>query len=206
MSTEKKKTEVPLILQQNQRREKNATARPYQFGADTFERYSNSKNPFLERALQGEKTTTPLNPSKVQSLFQHLREKNQYQLAFPTERVAHYRRKITGHQVKNHQIPKFLQQKELKENTPKLEASIQTFFQHILARLRYNPHELSTIVNELVPLFLEFQIRIKVFDAFRTFYSVEQFLDTLAKISEGNDLENFDFFCSALFGFYSQLQ
>ena len=51
---------------------------------------------------------------------------------------------------------------------------------------------------------VENQIRIRIFPAYRQFQSFEQFLDTLEQIREDVEIENFELFCSALFGYYSQ--
>ena len=43
-----------MILEQNPRNIKGAQALPYEFGRETYEVYSNPKNPFLGRILGGE--------------------------------------------------------------------------------------------------------------------------------------------------------
>lgn len=203
---EKKEKKLPLIVNQNKREEPDAKPVPYKFGADSFARYSNAKNPFVGQVLPKEGTLSKVDPHKMQSLFHHAREIKQYQVKYPTDRVPHSRRKIVGTQEQSPPQSSVFHKKDLKENTLKLEASIQTFFRHVLARLQNEPNDLPLVVNELIPLFLEFQVKIKIYDAFRTFYSIEQFLETLSTIAEGNDLENFEMFCSAIFGFYSQFQ
>ena len=47
------KQKTPLILEQNPRNIKGAQALPYEFGRETYEVYSNPKNPFLGRILGG---------------------------------------------------------------------------------------------------------------------------------------------------------
>ncbi len=206
MSEQKKQPEIPLILKQNRSKAVQKGPVPYRHGSDTYERYSNRKNPFIERVLASEAEPTQMAPQKAQALFQHIRDKKQYQLGFTTERSPYNRRKIAHPGGGASQETRFVSAETLKEDSGKLSPSIETFFKHILGRLQHDPNELSLIVNELVPLFVEHEIRIKVYDAFRTFYSIDQFLETLAKISLDSEIENFELFCSALFGFYSQLQ
>ncbi len=206
MSTSKKAPTMPLILQQNKKKETEQKLRPYQVGADTYERYRNNKNPFLERVLIGDPAPSNLDPKKAQALFQYFREQKQYQMAFPVERAPHYKRKIFNQKENLQKDAKFINPEKLKEDLNRLGPSIQIFFKYILNRLHNDLNELSLIVNELVPLFIEHRIQIKIYDAYRIFYSGEQFLATLVKISQDDDLENFEFFCSALFGYYSQFQ
>lgn len=201
----KEEPTVPLILQQNKKKIPQAKPRPYQFGADTYEHYR--KNPFAERSLVGAPSPIHLNNQQVEALFQYLHEQKQYQLAYPTEKAPHQKRKIAppAGSFPKPQTP-FVQTKNLKEDSHRLALAIETFFKYVLGRLENDCGELPLLVNELVPLFLEHQIKIKIYDAYRSFYSEEQFLETLKKISEGEDIENFEFFCSALFGYYSQFQ
>ncbi len=206
MGANKKEPVVPLILQQNKNKVPGTKPCPYQFGANIYEQYTNRQNPFIDRVLSAQQAPSALAPEKVQALFQHLQGQGQYQLAHPTKRSPHHKRKIVDRKEPVEKKTIFSHPETLREDTNKLKSAIDTFFQHVLGRLRYDTNELSLIINELVPLFLEYQIQIKVYDAFRTFYSTEQFLETLTKISQDNELENFEFFCSALFGFYSQLQ
>ncbi|MBF0287156.1 MAG: hypothetical protein HQM14_05000 [SAR324 cluster bacterium] len=206
MSASKKEPVVPLILQQNKNKVSGKKPCPYQFGADIYEQYANRQNPFIDRVLSAQQTPSQLAPEKVQALFQYLQGQGQYQLGLPTKRSPHHKRKVVDQKEPAEKKPMFSNVETLKEDSTKLKSAIDTFFQHVLGRLRYDADELSIIINELIPLFLEYQIQIKVYDAFRIFYSTEQFLETLTKISQDNELENFEFFCSALFGFYSQLQ
>ena len=198
---------VPLILQQNKKKIAQETPRPYQFGADTYERYMNRKNPFLGRLLSEKPTPIHLNSQQVEALFQFLNEHKQYQMAYPTEKAPHQKRKIAPPLEKfSKSQQSFVPPQKLKEDSQRLGLSIQTFFKYVLGRLQSDSDSLPLLVNELLPLFLEHQIQIKIYDAYRNFYSEEQFLETLKKISEGEDIENFEFFCSALFGYYSQFQ
>lgn len=86
----------------------------------------------------------------------------------------------------------------------RLQTAIEAFFHHVLALLREDPNQLATLVNDLLPLFLKFEIRIRIYPAYRQFSGFETFLETLEKINEDFEIENFELFCSALFGFYSQ--
>ncbi|MDP6730066.1 MAG: hypothetical protein QF675_08830, partial [SAR324 cluster bacterium] len=75
---------------------------------------------------------------------------------------------------------------------------------HVLNRLKEDPNQLASLVNEMVPMFLKHEVRVRIYPAYRQFQGFEQFLETLEKINEDFEIENFELFCSALFGFYSQ--
>ena len=80
---------------------------------------------------------------------------------------------------------------------------MQGFFTQVLKRLGEEPGGLAVIINELVPLFVEHQIRVRFYDAFRQIRNMDDLRITLKKISNDSELENFELFCSALFIFYS---
>ena len=78
--------------------------------------------------------------------------------------------------------------------------------EQVLSDLKEDPFSLTKLVQDLATLFEEQEIRIRVYDAYRSFRSFDQLLDTLTRISEDTEIENFELFCSALVGFYSQLK
>jgi Na+-transporting methylmalonyl-CoA/oxaloacetate decarboxylase gamma subunit len=97
----------------------------------------------------------------------------------------------------------YLPREKLKENKRKLDVYIQGFFCNVLKRLSEDPGELAQIINEIVPLFVEHQIRVRFYQAFSQIRSNDDLNTTLEKISKDVELENFELFCSALFVFYS---
>ena len=78
--------------------------------------------------------------------------------------------------------------------------------EQVLSEIREDPFRLTKLVQDLARLFEEQDIRIRVYDAYRTFKTFDQLLVTLTRISEDTEIENFELFCSALVGFYSQLK
>ena len=97
----------------------------------------------------------------------------------------------------------YLPREKLKENKRKLDVYIQGFFYHVLKRLSEDSGELAQIINEIVPLLVEHQIRVRFYQAFCQIRSSGDLNTTLEKISKDVELENFELFCSALFVFYS---
>ena len=211
----------PLILKQNPKNIKGTKSLPYDFGAETYDVYSNPKNPFMVGILAAETDKIQLDPIKAQSLFQQLEKKSPYSLEYPLNISAHRKRKLscvtqtfsadadseteTAGSERKLEIAssEYLPREKLKENKRKLDVYIQGFFFNVLKRLSEDPSELAQIINEIVPLFVEHQIRVRFYQAFSQIRSNDDLNTTLEKISKDVELENFELFCSALFAFYS---
>ena len=211
----------PLILKQNPKNIKGTKSLPYDFGAETYDVYSNPKNPFMVGILAAETDKIQLDPIKAQSLFQQLEKKSPYSLDYPLNISAHRKRKLssatqpfsadadseteTAGSERKLEIAssEYLPREKLKENKRKLDVYIQGFFCNVLKRISEDPGELAQIINEIVPLFVEHQIRVRFYQAFSQIRSNDDLNTTLEKISKDVELENFELFCSALFVFYS---
>ena len=210
---------MPLILKQTPKNIKGIKSRPYDFGAETYDVYSNLKNPFMVGILAADTERIQLDPIKTQNLFQQFEKNSTYTIEYPLNISAHRKRKLSnvlqgstekGNLTANESESKmknasaeYLPKEKLKEDKRKLQAYIQSFFSHLLKRLADEPGVLPVIINELVPIFVEHQIRIRFFKAFRQIRAMEDLISTLEKISNDSELENFELFCSALFVFYS---
>ena len=209
----------PLILKQDSKNTKGIKSMPYDFGAETYEVYSNPKNPFMVGILAAETDRIQLDPIKTQSLFEQYEKKSPYTLEFPHSISAHRKRKLSSSlkfsareadaktKVSDSKLKsvssEYLPREKLKEDKRKLQAYMQGFFTQVLKRLGEEPGGLAVIINELVPLFVEHQIRVRFYEAFRQIRSMDDLRITLKKISNDSELENFELFCSALFIFYS---
>lgn len=209
----------PLILKQTSHNTKGTQARPYDFGAETYDVYSNLKNPFMVGILAADTERIQLDTIKTQNLFQQIEKDSTYSLEYPLNISAHRKRKLSstqqlsstgenktvtvgGDKLKTASM-EYLPPEKLKEDKRKLEVYIQSFFSHFLKRLGEEPGGLPVIINEIVPLFVEHQIRIRFYEAFRQIHAMDELITTLEKISSDNELENFELFCSAIFVYYS---
>ena len=210
---------LPLILKQVPKNTKGTKSLPYDFGSETYDVYSNLKNPFMVGILAADTERIQLDPIKTQNLFQQFEKKSTYTLEYPLNISAHRKRKLSsaqqssgekqntaanvrGSKLKNVSSV-YLPREKLKEDKRKLQAYIQSFFSHLLKRLSDEKGALPVIINELVTLFVENRIRIRFFKAFLQIRVMDDLISTLEKISNDSELENFEFFCSALFVFYS---
>ncbi len=209
----------PLIIKQAPSNPKGTKSLPYNFGSDTYTVYSNLNNPFMVGILNSDTDTIQLDPLKTQSLFQQMEKKSTYSIEYPLNISAHKKRKVASaiqNSAKENEknlkasemmlkdvSSEYLPKKKLKEDKRRLKAYIESFFDHLLKRLGDHPGELPAIINELVPLFVEHKIRIRFYKAFHQIPNFPELIETLKKISDDYELENFELFCSALFVFYS---
>ena len=209
----------PLIIKQAPSNPKGTKSLPYNFGSETYSVYSNLNNPFMVGILNSDKDTIQLDPIKTQSLFKQMEKESTYSIDYPQNISAHKKRKVTSaiqrsaeEKEKNLKAndmmlkdfsSEYLPKEKLKEDKHRLRAYIESFFDHLLKRLGEHPGELPAIINELVPLFVKHKIRIRFYKAFHQITNLPELIETLKKISDDYELENFELFCSALFVFYS---
>jgi hypothetical protein len=197
------------ILNQQGRKIKGAEPLPYEFGSEVYRLYSNGKNPFLGRTLSGTASESNLSAEQANLLFRKLEAEGAYGLGYITSDAPHRKRSIVAAVAPSTEnIPRKLSNfravSRLPDHPERLHGRVQGFFHHTLRRLRESPQDLPQVVNELAALFQEHEIRIPVPEIFRRFRGFEPFLETLERIAEDHELENFELFCAALFGFYSQ--
>ena len=195
----------PLILQQDPKRPKREQPLPYEFGSDIYRVYRNPKNPFLERILGEEAEGVALTPEQTQRLFQQMGQNDTYRLGYVTETSAVRKRRVADGTPNTPQSKgEFPRPEQFPSGPERIRVMMTRFFQETNQRLREHPGQLGEVVNELVPLFEEQGLRIRVPELFRQFQSNDAFLQTLEQVSEDDEVENFELFCAALFGFYSQ--
>ena len=60
---------LPLILKQVPKNTKGTKSLPYDFGSETYDVYSNLKNPFMVGILAADTERIQLDPIKTQNLF-----------------------------------------------------------------------------------------------------------------------------------------
>ncbi|MEE8436185.1 MAG: hypothetical protein V3S64_15475, partial [bacterium] len=79
---------------------------------------------------------------------------------------------------------------------------IEVFFNSVLSRLKNNPGHFKGVVEELMQQFQQDRVRIKIYDAYRTFANWDDLMRTVREIAKYPAPETFDLFCSALFAYY----
>ncbi len=83
---------MPLIIKQSPKYTKGTKSLPYEFGAETYNVYSNLKNPFMVGILSANTERIQLDPIKTQTLFQQFEKKSTYTLEYPLNISAHRKR------------------------------------------------------------------------------------------------------------------
>jgi len=209
----------PLLLNQVNKNTKGTRSLPYEFGTETYEVYSNQKNPFMVGILASDTDRIKLDPINTQNLFQQFEKSSTYTIEYPLNISAHRKRKVSFPKktlsegknkekfIRNMKVndvtQEYLTKEKLKEDKIKLQTYIQSFCNHFLKRIKDNHDEFTIIINEIVPLFIKHRIRIRFYEAFRQITTIDDLIITLEKICDDFELENFELFCSALFVFYS---
>ena len=162
----------------------------------------NTHNPYLKRAIAPEKGKLERSPAELSRLVNVLGSNGAYEIA-PTNRNTPYaKRKLEHPPPPPSAKPTYQGTEKLSGDLQKLPWHINDFFRTILDRLRANPREFDDVVHDLLLLFKEENIRIKIYDAYSSFVDWDDLLDTLEEISQYPSPETFDLFCSALFAYY----
>lgn len=200
---------VPLILRQRPRTTGSTNkALPYQPPAETYDLFRNQKSPFLGRLITAPTEPRSLQAEQLKALFEKMQEPDaSYRLAYPSAVGVHHKRRVAPNTASAGKTPQYGQKNTASREAPeRLQHFLRLFMDQVLLELREQPYSLPRLINLLVPLFEEMQIRLRIYDAYRQFQSFDQLLETLTLISEDTEIENFELFCSALFGFYSQIR
>ena len=85
----------PLLLKQVKKNTRGTKSLPYEFGKETYEVYSNQKNPFMVGILAADTDKIKLDPINTQNLFQQFEKSSTYCIEYPLNISAHRKRKIS---------------------------------------------------------------------------------------------------------------
>ena len=164
--------------------------------------YQRTRNPYLERAIAPTTRKLERSPEDLHKLFRLLSDRDSYQVAPDNDREPYRRRDLPHPPPPKNVQPKFLEPETLSGDAVRLPWMIEIFFESVLSRLRNDPGGFKTVVEELMEQFQQDRVRIKIYDAYRTFSDWDDLMDTLGEISRYPAPETFDLFCSALFAYY----
>lgn len=161
-----------------------------------------TRNPFLERAITPTAKKLDRTPEELHKLFRVIRDNSQYDVS-PTNTAQPYKRRDLPHPAPRKTIdPKYLGPEKMRGDIMRLPWMIELFFKSVLSRLEADPARFKLIVEELMAQFQEDGVRIKIYDAYRTFSDWDDLVRTLKEIGNYPAPETFDLFCSALFAYY----
>lgn len=175
---------------------------PYSPEEGVYRPFTNQQSPFEGRLSQ----RIPLSKSSLSEtiLPQNLQNDLYYTKAVESSQSPHRVRRVAKN-TSSSKDPSFMVPHSLKEDSQRLNRLIALFFEDILKRLEEDPYSLPLLVNEMILLLQECGARLKIYEAYQQFSSWYQLMEALEVISQDSDPENLELFCSALFGFYSQL-
>ena len=162
----------------------------------------NTRNPYLQRTIAPKTPQHKKSGAELDKLVHMFSGRAAYELAPSNQDAPHLRRDL------NHPSPppaarrEYLQPHKLPGDTFKLPWMIHDFFTSTLSRLKSDPSEFDAVVEEMVELFNENNIRIRLYEAYYGFQNWNHLMDTLDEVSQYPSPETFDLFCSALLTYY----
>jgi hypothetical protein len=187
-------------------REPTPAAKPGEVDLDPVDEIyhlqQNTRNPYLKRAIAPAVRKLERSPEDLQKLVRVFSGQEGYEVTPSNQDTPYLRRSLSHPSPPPAAQPKYLDPNAMPGDTYKLPWLINDFFKSVLARLKANPGEFDGIVEELVDLFNENRITIKLYEAYYTFRDWDHLMETLEEVSRYPSPETFDLFCSALFAYY----
>ena len=167
-----------------------------------YQLYRQTRNPFLERAIAPPAKKLERSGKELKNLIRFFQDRKGYHVSPVNTASPHSRRYLQHPPPPDTHSPKYVQPETLKGDLVNLPWMIDIFFKAVIERLRSNPGEFKAAVEELMEQFQQDHIRIKIYEAYRSFQDWEDLMDTLDEITRYPSPETFDLFCSALFAYY----
>ncbi|MCZ6556257.1 MAG: hypothetical protein O7A69_00595 [SAR324 cluster bacterium] len=162
----------------------------------------NTRNPYLQRAIAPETRKREKSAPDAKGGVRKPAGLAAYEVAPRNQDTPFLRRSLNHPQPPATARREFQEPGKLNGDSDKLPWMIHEFYQSILTRLRENPKNFDAVVEELLDLFHENSIKIKLYEAYYTFQNWDQMMDTLEEVSQYPSPETFDLFCSALLTYY----
>ena len=181
-----------------------AAPREVAFGPNDaiYHLYRQTRNPYLERAIAPAAKKLERSKEDLHKLFRLIRTHQQYGISPVNTRLPYHKRDLSHPAPPKSIRPKFLAPEKMSGDILRLPWMIEVFFNSVLSRLEKNPGHFKDVVEELMQQFQQDRVRIKIYDAYRTFANWDNLMRTLQEIAKYPAPETFDLFCSALFAYY----
>lgn len=162
----------------------------------------NTRNPYLQRTIAPQMPQRGKSGAELEKLARMFTGRAGYELAPSNQEAPHLRRHLSHPSPPPTSRQEYQDPEKLTGDSYKLPWLIHDFFNSTLTRLRENPSQFDAVVEELVALFHENKIRIRLYEAYYNFQDWDQLMDTLDEVSQYPSAETFDLFCSALLTYY----
>lgn len=201
MSTEEKNHGLLWMLTHST---SGAAPREVAFGPNDaiYHLYRQTRNPFLERAIAPATKKLERSAEDLHKLFRLIRAHHQYDLSPVNTRLPYHKRDLSHPPPPKTLRPQYLAPEKMSGDILRLPWMIEVFFNSVLSRLEENPGQFKAAVEELMQQFQQDGVRIKIYDAYRTFADWNDLMRTLREIAKYPAPETFDLFCSALITYY----
>jgi hypothetical protein len=168
--------------------------------------FSNTRNPFLKRALAPPTGRLDRSPVELQALFRWLEEERRYRVAPPNADTPYRRRRLEHAAPPAPPSPRFQEPRALPGGSLRLPAMIADYFRSVLGRLRSDPDAFFDAIDEMTDLFRRNRVKVRVPEAFRDLEDWDHLLETLEEISHYPASETFDLFCGALLAYHELVE
>ena len=162
----------------------------------------NTRNPYLQRTIAPQTPQRQKSEAELEKLAQMFSGRAGYEFSPSNQEAPHLRRELSHPAPPPGSRGEYLNPEKLSGDSSKLPWLIHEFFKSSLERLRDNPASFDEVVQELVALFQENSIRIRLYEAYYGFQDWEHLMETLEEIAQYPSPETFDLFCSALLAYY----
>jgi hypothetical protein len=162
----------------------------------------NTRNPYLQRTIAPQTPQRTKSGAELEKLAQMISGRVGYEFSPSNQEAPHLRRDLSHPPPPPGVRGEYLDAEKLSGDAYKLPWLIHEFFESNLGRLRENPANFDEVVEELVALFHENSIRIRLYEAYYSFQDWNHLMETLEEIAQYPSPETFDLFCSALLTYY----
>lgn len=162
----------------------------------------NTRNPYLKRAIAPTAPKAESSPADRASLLKVLDIEGGYGVEPANSNRPYTQRTMKHPPPPPATEPRYQETGALAGDIQKLPWLINDFFKSILSRLGADPGCFDDVVNDLLHLFKENSVKVKLYEAYYNFEDWDDLMETLEEISHYPSPETFDLFCSALLTYY----
>ena len=162
----------------------------------------NTQNPYLKRTIAPTPKKLGRSPKDLSKLVAALSTGGAYDIPPANRSTPFAKRELHHPPPPPSASPFYTGVEKLPGDGQKLPWLINEFFSSILSRLQENPRAFDSVVGDLLALFRDKKVQIKLYDAYSAFEDWNDLMKTLEEISQYPSPDTFDLFCSALFTYY----
>ena len=164
--------------------------------------FKNTQNPFLKRAITPSPRPAGRSAGELSRLVLFFGEQKRYQ-AGPANRAEPFQRRRLKHPPPAPGSKgRYLAPAQLSGDPQQLPFLVDEFFGSVLGRLRADPQSFADVVQDLIGLFREHGITLRIYEAYHALEDWDDLMETLEEIARYPSVETFDLFCSALLAYH----